>query len=56
MSFLKALGYLVIGCCLLLGLLLFCGIVAVAWPVLLVLLIFGIPFIIVGIIAGKKDK
>ena len=55
MSILKAIGYCALALILLLGLLVFIGVVAIAWPILIVLLIFGLPFILIGIVAGRKE-
>lgn len=52
----KAIGGLTIGVVAILGILVFLGIAAVAWPVILVLMIFGLPFIIAGILAAKKGN
>ena len=42
---------------LIVGLIIFVPAAIVVWPVLLVILIFGLPFIIIGVVVGKeKDK
>lgn len=55
-SVLKALGWFVLAIIIMLGALMFLGTVLIAWPVLVVLLVLGLPFIIIGVIAGKSDK
>lgn len=52
----KAIGGLTLASIIILGILLFLGIAAIAWPVILGLLLFGLPFIIAGVIAGKKES
>lgn len=56
-SIMKAIGIMTLGLIVVLGLIIFVPAAIVAWPVLLVILIFGLPFIIIGIVVGKeKDK
>lgn len=53
----KAIGIMTLGIIVILGLIIFVPAAIVAWPVLLVILIFGLPFIIIGVVVGKeKDK
>lgn len=56
-SIMKAIGIMTLGIVVVLGLIIFIPAAIVAWPVLLVILIFGLPFIIIGVVVGKeKDK
>ena len=56
-SIMKAIGIMALGIIVVLGLIIFIPAAIVAWPVLLVILIFGLPFIIIGVVVGKeKDK
>lgn len=56
-SIMKAIGIMTLGIIVILGLIIFVPAAIVAWPVLLVILIFGLPFIIIGVVVGKeKDK
>lgn len=56
-SIMKAIGIMTLGLIVILGLIIFVPAAIVAWPVLLVILIFGLPFIIIGVVVGKeKDK
>ena len=56
-SIMKAIGIMALGIIIILGLIIFIPAAIVAWPVLLVILIFGLPFIIIGVVVGKgKDK
>ena len=56
-SIMKAIGIMTLGIIVVLGLIIFVPAAIVAWPVLLVILIFGLPFIIIGVVVGKeKDK
>lgn len=56
-SIMKAIGIMALGIIIVLGLIIFIPAAIVAWPVLLVILIFGLPFIIIGVVVGKgKDK
>lgn len=56
MTLLKAIWYAILGLIILLGALIFVGVLAIAWPVVIVLLIFGLPFICVGMVAASKSK
>lgn len=56
MTLLKAIGYCALGLIILLGAFVLLGIGLVAWPILIGLLIFGLPFTIVGIVVEKKKK
>ena len=56
MTLLKAIWYSILGLIILLGALIFVGVLAVAWPVIIVLLIFGLPFICVGMVAASNSK
>ena len=56
MEFLKAIAYMVLGIVVLFGSIVFLLSLSVAWPVLLVLLLFGLPFLICGVLAGKSGK
>lgn len=55
-SVLKALGWFVLAIIIMLGALMFLGTIWIAWPVLVVVLVLGLPFVIIGVIAGKSDK
>ena len=56
-SIMKAIGIMALGIIIILGLIIFIPVTVVAWPILLVILIFGLPFIIIGVVVGKeKDK
>lgn len=57
-SIMKAIGIMALGIIVVLGLIIFIPAAVIAWPVLLVILIFGLPFIIIGVIVGKgkEDK
>lgn len=56
-SIMKAIGIMTLGIIVVLGLIIFVPAAIIAWPVLLVILIFGLPFIIIGVVVGKgKDK
>lgn len=55
-SVLKALGWFVLAIIIMLGALMLLGTVWIAWPVLVVLLVLGLPFVVIGVIAGKSDK
>lgn len=56
MTLLKAIWYAILGLIILLGALIFVGVLAIAWPVVIVLLIFGLPFICVGMVAASNSK
>ena len=55
-AFMKALGWCLLALIVFFGAVVLFGTLWFAWPVLIMLLIFGLPFIIIGIIAGKKDN
>lgn len=56
-SIMKAIGIMTLGIIVILGLIIFVPAAIIAWPILLVTLIFGLPFIIIGVVVGKgKDK
>lgn len=56
MEFLKALVYMVLGIVILFGSIILLISLSVAWPVILVLLLIGLPFLICGVLAGKSGK
>lgn len=55
-SIMKAIGIMTLGIIVILGLIIFVPAAIVAWPVLLVILIFGLPFIIIGVVVGKEKN
>lgn len=50
----KAIWGLIMAIIILLGAVMFLGVVSIAWPVLIALLVIGIPFIVIGIIVGRN--
>ena len=55
-SIMKAIGIMTLGIIVVLGLIIFVPAAIVAWPGLLVILIFGLPFIIIGVVVGKEKN
>ena len=55
-SIMKAIGIMTLGIIVVLGLIIFVPAAIVVWPVLLVILIFGLPFIIIGVVVGKEKN